>query len=106
MAICEPTYYVLVQQKLDLLVAFTSSVLHRSVQPESDIHTGVPGHLCVVNIFIQFVYPFLCRDSFTRSTLLLPVTIVLSTGYDTWLGSHTHRTFEVTKLCCVLDILD
>jgi len=79
------TTYILVQEKLDTLVAFTSGALHRSVQPESNIHTGVPGHLCVVSIFIQFVCPLLCRDSFTRcigSTVLLPVTVVLfSTGY-------------------------
>jgi len=38
---------ILVQQKLDILVAFTNSVLHQSVWSEfSDIQTTLPGHQC------------------------------------------------------------
>ena len=38
---------ILVQQKLDILAAFTNSVLHQSVWSEfSDIQTTLPGHQC------------------------------------------------------------
>ena len=57
---CE--HWILIQQKLDVLVAFSNSVLHVSVQPEFMFWTSelVSRDINFVSIFIQFVCPYLC----------------------------------------------
>ena len=56
------TCTILVQQKLDILVAFTNSVLHRSVQSEFMFQTSklVFRDISIASIFIQFVCPCPC----------------------------------------------
>jgi len=85
MAYCE--HCILVQQKLDVLVALTNSVLHQSVRSElmSQISKAVSLDINATSSFIQYVCPCLCwcrgiRITFTRcigSTVLLPMTVVL-----------------------------
>ena len=57
---CE--HWILIQQKLDVLVAFSNSVLHVSLQPEFMFWTSelVSRDINFVSIFIQFVCPYLC----------------------------------------------
>ena len=56
------TCTILVQQKLDILVPFTNSVLHWSVQSEFMFQTSklVFQDISIASIFIQFVCPCPC----------------------------------------------
>jgi len=83
---------VLVQQKLDILVAFTSGALHWSVWSEFMSLTGLPGyHFLHAHISVHH-FSLMWRDSFTRC-----IDIVLCCSSDFhwvwWLGSHAHLTY-------------
>ena len=76
---CE--HWILIQQKLDILVAFSNSILHVSVRPEFMFWTSelVSRDISIVSIFIQIVCPYPC------SVFQLDVKVW-------WLDSHTHLT--------------
>ena len=91
---------ILVQQKVDILVAFTNSVPHRSGRSEFMSPTSklVFLDISIVTIFIQFVYPRLfsiltwCRGILSwGNTVLLPVTVVVPIGYGGLAPMHTWR---------------
>jgi len=68
---------ILVQQKLDIIVAFTNSVLHSSVQSEFMFQTSK-----LMSLDISVVC--LCPCSY--------FSLMKRCSWVWWLGSHTHLT--------------